>query len=191
MSWMRFTAVALIVFATVDAKDKKPKTPPKDPQDSIEVVGHIPLAGGPVCRFITTQHYSSYYLYAEHEGGRNLTLIDVTRAARPVVLAEVPYPAAGGSASLFAVAGTAALVTDAADGVAAMPKGQTLRIMDFSDPLHPKVAREFTSVTSMSRDERRGLIFLANGEGIWILHQTYAEDPKVQEEYAKHVMYDH
>jgi hypothetical protein len=190
MPFMRFAALTLIVFAA-DAKEKKPKTAPKDPQDSIEVAGHIPLADGPVSRFLSTQHYSSYYLYAEHEGGRNLTLIDVTRAARPVVLAEVPYPAAGGSASLFAVAGTAALVTDATDGAAALPKGQTLRIMDFADPQHPKVAREFTGVTAMSRDERRGLIFIANGEGIWILHQTYAEDPKVQEEYAKHVTYDH
>jgi hypothetical protein len=185
------TAAGLIIFPAAHAKGKKPKSVPKEPQDSIEVVGHIPLSDGPVTRFLTTQHYSGYYLYAEHGGGRNVTLIDVTRINQPVVLAEVPYPVDGGPVSLFAVAGTAALVTDGTDGgVSVAPKGQTLRIMDFSDPSHPKVAREFDGVTTMSRDERRGLIFLANGEGIWILHQSYAEDPKVQEEYARRLLYD-
>ena len=50
--------------------------------------------------------------------------------------------------------------------------------MDFSDPQHPKVAREFAGVTAITTDD--GLIFLANADGIWILHQTLAEDPEVE-----------
>ncbi len=49
------------------AKNKKSKTPPPAPKDEIQVVGHIPLIDGPVRRFLAAQHYSSYYLYAEHE----------------------------------------------------------------------------------------------------------------------------
>jgi hypothetical protein len=115
----------------------------------------------------------------------------VTHTARPVVVAEMAAALEDSSASLYAVAGTAALVTDGVETVSTVAKGQTVRIMDFSDPLHPKVAREFKDVTAMTRDERRGLIFVANNEGVWILHQNYAEDPKVQEEYARHVLYDH
>ena len=115
------------------AKGKKPKPAPKDPSDSIEVVGHISLPDGPVTRFVATQHYSSYYLYAEHENGKNVTLIDVTHIERPVVLAEVPYPVNGGSATLFQVAGTAALVTEGAAAASPAPQGQTIRIMDFSE----------------------------------------------------------
>ena len=63
--------------------------------------------------------------------------------------------------------------------------------MDFSDLLHPKVAREFAGVTAISRDQGRGLIFLANPEGIWILHQTFAEDPEVEKAYANYVLYSH
>ena len=59
--------------------------------------------------------------------------------------------------------------------------------MDFSDPKNPKVAREFTGVTAMSRDDRRGLIFIANAEGIWILQQHLAEDPEVEKAYAHYV----
>ena len=156
------------------------------------MVGHIPLTGGPIRRFIPTQHYSSFYLYAEHEPGKGVTLIDVTKSAQPAVLADVAYTGAGGAASIVTVAGTAALITDNATAVDTPPaSAQTIRVFDLSDPLHPKVAREFSGVTAISRDDRRGLIFLANAEGVWILHQNFATDPEVMKEYERYVMYSH
>ncbi|HEY3742293.1 MAG TPA: hypothetical protein VGL53_20725 [Bryobacteraceae bacterium] len=186
------TCALLLASAVADARDKKVKDQPKDPQDQIEVVGHIALTNGPVKRFVTTQHYSSYYLYAENETGKNVTLIDVTRVTRPAVLGDVALPATGGAESLYAVTGTAALVTEGENGAALnAQRPRTIRILNFADPLHPQVTREFTGVTATSRDERRGLIFVANGEGIWILHQAFAEDPEVEKAYAHHVVYDH
>ncbi len=172
------------------AADKKPKVIPAPPKDAIEVVGHIPSTGVPVTRFLSTQHYSSYYLYVEHEGGANVTLIDVTRTSQPAVLSDVAYaPSAGGSESLLTVAGTAALVNS--DPAAAAPAAtpQTLRIMDFSDPLHPKIGREFTGVTAIGRSDPRGLIYIANGDGIWILKQHFAEDPEVEKAYRDYILY--
>ncbi len=186
-----FVAAGMLAFSPdAQCKDKKKKAPPKDPQDAIEVVGHIAATSGPVTRFLSTQHYSSYYLYVEHEGSKDVTLIDVSKTTQPVVLADIPSGANGSSGSLFAVAGTAALITEQAANVPAM-NPQTIRIMDFSDPKQPKVAREFAGVTAISRDDQRGLIFLANPEGIWILHQSFALDPEVEREYARHVLYDH
>lgn len=183
--------MGILAFSpNAQCKDKNKKAPSKDPRDAIEVVGHVSSAGGPVTRFLSTQHYSSYYLYAEHEGGKNVTLIDVSKTAQPLVLADIPEAQNGGSGSLFAVAGTAALVTEqAANAPAAKP--QTFRIMDFSDPRQPKVAREFAGVTAITRDDQRGLIFLANPDGIWILHQSFATDPEIEKEYTRHVFYDH
>ena len=141
--------------------------------------------------FLPTQHYSSYYLYVEHGDGKNVTLIDVTKANQPSVLADVAYPSSPGTpASLLAVAGTAALITEQPGAAAPAPAFQTIRIMDFSDPQQPKIAREFTGVTAVSRDEGRGLIFLANPEGIWILRRSFAEDPEVEKEYLNHVLYE-
>jgi hypothetical protein len=191
---VRFIAVAfglLVLSIAVQAKDKKPKVAPKEPQDEIEVVGHIPLTNGPVRRFIATQHYSRTYLYAEYDAGKGVTLIDVTKVTKPTVLADVAYPSTGGSGSLFAVAGTAVLVTEEQGAAPPVAAPETIRIMDFSDPQHPKVAREFAGVTAISRDQGRGLIFLANPEGIWILHQTLAEDPEVEKAYAHYVLYSH
>ena len=171
-----------------NAKNKKPKTGPPDPTDQIEVVGHIPVTNGPVRRFLATQHYSSYYLYAEHEGGAQVTLIDVTKTDHPAVLADVAYMPSKARGSVAVVAGTAALVSSDASSSTALPP-QTFRIMDFSDPKNPKLAREFAGVTAISRDDKRGLIFLANPEGIWILAQNLAEDPEVKRAYEYYVIY--
>ena len=180
----------LVAFAPVlHSKNKKPKAPPAVPKDEIEVVGHIPLTDGPVRRFLATQHYSSYYLYAEHDAGRTITLIDVTKTSQPVVLADVSSAPKGGFDSLTLVAGTAALVTSEPAASAAPAAIQTIRIMDFSDPQNPKVARVFAGVTAMSRDQGRSLIFVANADGIWILQQRLAQDPEVEKAYANYVLY--
>jgi hypothetical protein len=174
-------------MASASARNKKA---PDVPKDEIAVVGHIPLTGGSVKRFLETQHYSSFYLYAEHEAGGSATLIDVTKTSNPAVLGDVAYAPSSGSGSVSVVAGTAALVTSEPAGPTSTPP-QTIKIMDFSDPRNPKIAREFAGVTAMSRDDRRGLIFIANADGIWILQQHLALDPEVEKAYANYVLYSH
>lgn len=183
------SAIALLSLSSaIEARDKKIKLPLKPAEDAITVVGHIPPTDGPVTRFMNTQHFSSHYLYVEHATGKNVTLIDVTKVANPVVLGDAAISPDGASGTLYVVAGTAALVTE---GSPASPVAgvKTIRILNFADPQHPAVARSFEGVTATSRDERRGLIFVANGEGIWILHQRFAEDPELEKAYARQVVY--
>lgn len=189
-----FSSGALSILGLISfspsAQSKDKKKAPKDLQDVIEVIGHIAPTGEAVTRFVSTQHYSSYYLYVEHAGGKDVTLIDVSKASQPAVLADIPSAPNGGPASIYVVVGTAALTTDQRPNAPTVPP-QTIRIMDFSNPEQPKIAREFAGVTAISRDDRRGLIFIANPEGIWILHQSFALDPEVERDYARHVLYDH
>jgi hypothetical protein len=186
--WQRWAVAALagLVISTPAAMARNKKPAPKPPTDSIDVVGHVSTTQ-PVTRFISTQHYSSYYLYAEHQGGSDITLIDVTKASSPTVLADVP---SAGSGSLVSVAGTAALVGAGQNTTAVPAPSQNLKIMDLSDPQHPRVSREFSGVTAIGRDDSRGLVFVANSEGIWILHQNFALDPEVEEEYTREVLYN-
>jgi hypothetical protein len=183
-----FSISLLISIAGLNGKDKHPKAQPDASQDQIAVVAHLPLTGGTVTRFLTTEHYRRDYLYAEHESGKALTLIDVTKLNSPAVLADMTYPTAGGSDNLVAVTGNAALVAASANNVTAMTP-QTFRIMSFTDPLHPVVKQEFTGVTAMARDDKRGLIFLANADGVWILQEKYAMDPAYEKEW-EHMMLD-
>jgi len=59
----------LMVLSSVQAKDKKIKAARNEAKDTIEVAGPITLTNGPVKRLLPTQHYSSFYLYAEHDDG--------------------------------------------------------------------------------------------------------------------------
>jgi hypothetical protein len=176
------TAITLLCWNAY-GKDKHPKKADAAPQDQIEVVAHLPLTGGPITAFLETQHYRRSYLYAEHESDKTVSLIDITNSAQPALLADIT------SGNLVAVAGNAALVsTQTSSPQPSMPP-QTFRIMSFADPLHPTVKQQFDQVTAIARDEKRGLIFLANDAGVWILQQKFAQDPEAEKEW-EHMMLD-
>ena len=183
---MKQAIVFLLLTGAVSSygKDKHPKKQDDSSQDQITVVAQIPSTGGPVTRFIPTQHYGHSYVYAEHESGKTLTLIDVTNPAQPMVLADVAYPNNPSSSSLLTATGTAALVTDTPVVDVKPAQAQIIRIMNLADPLHPTVTQEFRGVTATSRDAQPGLILLANADGIWILQQHFALDPAVEKSYA-------
>jgi hypothetical protein len=168
-------------------KDKHQKA---EPQDQIQVIAHLPVTGDAIVRFMATQHYRRDYLYAEHQSGKTVTLIDVTNIDRPTVIAEVTYPV-NPSGNLVAVAGNAALVTAANSQTEAPSAPETFRILSFADPLHPVVQHEFNGVTATARDDRRGLIFLANAEGVWVLRQQLAMDPEAEKEWEHNVLGAH
>lgn len=184
--------VSLILFVSTLAvnawsKDKH-STPTPPAHDEIQVVAHIPAIGDAVSGFLTTQHYRRNYLYAEHASGKTVTLIDITNLERPSVLAEMSDPA-GRPDALVAVTGNAALVTTADQRALIPASAQTFRILSFADPAHPTIQQEFKGVTATARDDKRGLIFLANSDGIWILHQQFAPDPEAEKEW-EHMMLD-
>ena len=183
---IRATVVLLATAAggrELAAKDKHAKPELAKPQDQIAIEAHIALSDGPVTQFIATRHYDRSYVYAEREAGKPVTLIDVTNPGHPQVLSNTSLPAASGS--LLAVAGTAALASDAPATKAA--PAQTIRLMDFSDPANPKVTKQFDGVTAV--EKVGNVILLANGDGIWILSQHLAEDPAAEERYARKVVY--
>jgi len=184
-----FLAGLLAAAPALDAKTKKPKAAKSNPD--LQVAAHIPLSSGTVTGFIISQHTTRYYLYAEHQGAKTVTLIDVTRANRPSVLADFSYSSQAPADSVAALAGTAALVTSEPVVASSAPAPQSVKILDFSNPENPKVVREFTGVTAFGRDEGRGLIFVANAEGIWVLQQRRPEEEEAEDEYTRYVLYSH
>jgi hypothetical protein len=193
MQHARFRTGILIIAAisTVAAASarNKPK-PPGAAQDQIEVLSKVTLSGGAAVRFTLTQHFSRSYLYIEHLS-HELTLVDVTDPKHPMVLANLDLPASEAGAVL-AAAGDAALISSEASAeksAPAAPKERTMTIVNFADRAHPQTVRQFAKVTCSGVDDHRGLVFVANPEGLWILHRNPAEDPEVQERYAHQVLY--
>jgi hypothetical protein len=186
----RFQTGLLIIIASValpswGAAKGKPKAETA-PQDHIDILATVTIAGGPVTRVTMTQHYSRSYLYLEH-ASRTLTLIDVTDARHPSIVTNLDLPANEAGSVLTAAGDTALLSSDTVQRGSA-PK--TMSIVSFADPAHPQTVKQFANVTCTALDDRRGLIFVANDEGLWILHRNPAEDPEVQERYAHQVLYN-
>jgi hypothetical protein len=154
--------------------------------DQITIESHVPAGNGPVVRFVAMERNGRSYVYAERESGRGTTLIDVTQPAHPKVLGEESGAQAG---SL--VAGTAALAGSAPAAATQVPAPapQTIQILDLSNLASPKVTRRFEGVTAMEKLPGHGLILLANAEGVWILSEHIAQDPAVEEQYARKVVY--
>jgi len=149
-------------------------------------VAHLVLDGDAVTRFHVTQHYRREYLYAETTGGKAVKLIDVTDARNPTILTDVAASPTGGN--VVTAAGTAALISTGSSPAATVAP-QTFRIMSFADPAHPVVSQEFPNVSAIEHDDKRGLIFLANGQGLWVLHEKLAMDPEFAKEW-EHMMLD-
>ncbi len=158
------------------------------PQDQIDVLANVAVSGGPITRVTMTRHYSRSYLYLEHTS-HVVTLVDVTDAKHPAVLGNVDLPAAQ-SGTVLTAAGDAALISSEAPAPDAV-KEKTMTIVSFVDRAHPQTVRQFNKVTSTAVDDNRGLVFIANDEGLWILHRNPAEDPEVQARYAHEILYNH
>jgi hypothetical protein len=168
----------VVLLPHVVAFDKKNKA-----QEHIEVVAHLRLEGGPILRFTITRHANRSYLYVEY-ASHALALLDVTDALHPK---RMGMAAAG---SIVAAAGDAALISsETADPPTVREK--SLTIVSFADPAHPRTIRQFNKVTCTAVDDTRALVFLANDEGLWILHHGLADDAALQDRYAHDVLYNH
>jgi hypothetical protein len=158
------------------------------PRDRIDVVGHIALPAGSITGLAPTRHFSSDYVYAEYDAGKRVAIIDVTKPSQPSVISDVASSPDGSPSSVIAIAGTSALALDSQPSPMAATPSQSVKIMDYADAKHPRVVREFSDVTAIGRDDSRGLIFLADSAGVWILQDHFAEDPAVEAAYAKYVL---
>jgi len=179
-----FCSILAVIACPLYAK-KKPPVAQSAQADSINVVAHLNPSAGLVTRFLVTQHAGRFYLYAEHASSKTMTLIDVTDPGRPAILAELNFPADQPSDQLLAVMGNAALVTSRSEPELAPAALQIVRIFSFADPLRPQVKQEFQNVTNVTADTRRGLFYLANSDGIWILRERLVPDPAVEKQFEQ------
>jgi len=191
LRWALIAALAVLAPVAI-AKDKNSahKRPQPAPQDTIDVVGRVALPAGSITGLVPTRHYSSDYLYAEYDMGKRAVIVDVTKPDHPTVVTDLVYPANGSPDSIIAVAGTSALTIGEQPSSVAAPRATSVRIMSFANFEYPKVLREFSGVTAIGRDDARGLIFLGDAAGVWILQEQPAEDPAVEAAYSNYVLYN-
>jgi DNA-binding NtrC family response regulator len=187
----RNTQPYLIVFVT--AGEKAGSALPA--ADRIEIIAHVPLWHGVVAELTTRSHWGKDYLYVNHGPAAPATILNVTNPGAPTRAGELDGPKQEASGDLSTVAGTTALIDSSPSAPTQPTLKQTVTVLSFADPEHPTVAPQFSGVTSMLKDTERGLIYLANSHGLWVLRVIPSPDIKheneVEQRYLHHILYDH
>jgi len=132
-------------------------------------------------------HWRRNYLYLGHDSESPVTILDVTDPTAPKAVGTLDLPMQEANGNVSTVVGNAVLVASSTSP----PAPETVTILNFADSEHPKVARQFSGVTSMLEDSSRGLIYLANAEGLWVLRPVPATDTELEKEYEEYILYSH
>jgi hypothetical protein len=141
-----------------------------------KVVAHISLPGRAPQQMFLQKSGKKEYLYLQQSSQQGFTIVDVSKPAKPKVLDHVDGEKLDLLAAGLAVVESPKGTNANASGTSGTPaedsgksKAESVRILDISDPAHPRTVQSFNGVTSILPDDSRGLIFLANNRGVWIL----------------------
>jgi hypothetical protein len=160
-------AVVAIVVPSMLANTKPTEFP-------AQVVGHLVLKEAPGNEMLLQNKGDKHYLYLQKASKQGFTVVDVTKPSLPALLNSAAS-SSGATAGKLEMAGPDVGIAEIPDRNA---KGvihssdnatETVNILDLTDPAHPKVIRTFKGVTSTAKDPARGLFYLANNDGLWIL----------------------
>ena len=166
---------ALLSAPGADASDS-------DPYPSYleaKVIAHLPLSLG-IRRMFLQQEGRRQFLYVQQPSQQGVTVIDITKPERPKVVNQVSLEnltmVSFGLAIFETPENSATVGASLATGNAEAPHGsgvlESVRVLDVSDPAHPRTVQNFGGVTSVLQDSAQNLFYVANGDGVWIVsHQ--------------------
>ena len=144
-----------------------------------KVIAHLPLSGG-IRRMFLQQEGRRQFLYVQQPSQQGVTVIDITKPERPKVVNQVPLENLTMVSFGLAIFETpensatvgASLATGNAEGLHGSGVLESVRVLDVSDPAHPRTVQNFGGVTSVLQDSAQNLFYVANGDGVWIVsHQ--------------------
>ncbi len=140
------------------------------------VVAHLALSGA-TSQMDLNENGGKQYLYIGANSNEGLTVVDITNPDQPSVIKRVAWPNEASTGRLQIVSGGLAVAEGPdSDSMAAdpPPSTRTLKVLDLSDPANPRTVLSFSGVTSTLEDEAHNLVFITNGEGLWILRNNQA-----------------
>jgi len=174
---LALAATSILAFTRILAAQSRV---PQYSQEQVKVAGYLDLQGMPVKQILQQQRGEKGYLFLRRADKNAFAIVDVTNAAKPVLLDRNALPEPTGenislppSGSTLAIAfvpdrRSGSTAAASAPSAANLPT-ETVRLIDLSDPQHPNTVRTFEGVTSVAIDDSRKLVFLANNGGLWIV----------------------
>jgi hypothetical protein len=157
-------AVAAIgITAAGPAVQAKPN-PNKGEDKPANIVAHVQLPGGPVTRMLLVKKEGKEYLLVGLNSTAGVAVFDVSNPDRPRTIDTTSSPAGAPSAEVKVIADTLTLFGSSDAGSASSANSKDMR--------------SFSGVTASMKDKTRGLIYVTNGDGLWIVKSKQ----KVEEE---------
>lgn len=153
--------------------------------EQVKVVAHLKLQGIHVNEMFVQHRDDKDYLYLHRPTRQAFAVVDVSKPESPVLveratMAEASRAQVGvemmNPALAIAVAPeehahavpAKAAASEDAKPAANLPT-ETLRLMDLSNPKHPRVLKMFSRVTSFLPDDSRRLIYIVSGDELTIV----------------------
>lgn len=163
-------SIFFLAIALASASEKS-TTPPTDVPAT--VIAHLPLPQATGSEMLLRKENSKQYLYVQQAAKQGFMIIDVSRPEQPILLkrtAESNQPTAGDLQIVSPDVAIAEAPEKTSETVSnSNHPTETVRVLDLSDPRNPKTLETFSKVTSLLPDGRRGLIYLTNNQGLWVL----------------------
>jgi hypothetical protein len=189
--------LGLLLLASLVVPNALAKTKNEPPTQKASVIAHLLLPGTPVSQLLLRQQGSKGYLYIQQTGKEGFTIVDVTQPEHPNVVKDVTLADKSGNEKLEMLGNGVVLAetpdSSAAGGTlhelspakaqtasgAAEPRTESIRVLDLSDPKNPRTLQTFDGVTNVLAEDTRNLIYITNGQGLWILrHNPNRESQK-------------
>ena len=170
--WTRGWAISLVALMAVSVPHLLANTKPTEVP--AQVIAHLPLAEAPGSEMLLQSKGDKQYLYVQKASRQGFTVVDVSKPALPAFV-KASASSSDATAGRLEMVGPDVALAEVPDknakGVIRSTDNptETVKVLDLSDPAHPKVIQTFTGVTCTLQDPGRGLIYLANNEGLWIL----------------------
>jgi hypothetical protein len=147
------------------------------PKEHVDEAAHLPLDGMHVNEmFVERLDNNKVYLYLQQPTREAFAVVDVTNPDKPVLLSRDALQASAGSQVQPPAEGSALALVFIPENSPADPSlatkplpTETVQFLDMSDPENVKSMRTIKGVTSVYADDGRNLVYLVNGEGLWIV----------------------
>jgi hypothetical protein len=151
-------AVGIAAAPAVYAKPNSKRAPGQPPN----MVAHVPLSGGSVTRMLLVKKSGKEYLVLGLDSAAQVAILDVSEPGQPRLVDTAEGSAGPPSTEVKLVADTLKFFgTSDAESVSSSG---------------PKEIRSLSGVTTFMKDKARGLIYVANGEGLWIVKTKQKAD---------------
>jgi len=160
---------SLLVALTSASEHPEPK--PTDVPAT--VIAHLALPQATGSQMLLQRENDKHYLYVQQASKQGFMIVDVTKPEKPSLLKRTAESNQATAGNLEIISPDVAIAEAPEKTPTTLTSNshptETVRVLDLSDPHNPKTLETFNKVTSILPEGGRGLIFLTNNEGLWIL----------------------